>query len=118
MTSSTVSEMTADLIDMIRSRGFGLVAVTGELHGWRTFRSGIATAELVDQPSRSRLRLYAARHAAMSAKAELDDAGWNDGKAAQVTAYGHIVFDPRWGLQIQLLRLAVETTSRPTERSR
>ena len=113
MTPSTVTEMTADLIDTIRSRGFGLVAITGELHGWRTFRSGIATAELVDSPSGSRLRLYAARPAAISAKAELDDAGWNDGETAEVTAHGHIVFDPRWGVQIELLRLTVERRQDP-----
>jgi hypothetical protein len=109
MTPRTVGELTDELVDTIRTHAFGLVAISGVLHGWKIFRSGIATGELVEHGTGARrLRIFALRHHAKSADEELSDIGWVDGDARPVTVHGHVVYDPRWGLQIQLLRLSVE----------
>jgi len=109
MTPRTVGELTDELVDTIRTHAFGLVAITGVLHGWKTFRSGIAIGELVENGGGPRrLRVFALRHHAKSADAELRDIGWVNGDPQPVTVHGHVVFDPHWGLQIQLLRMTVD----------
>jgi len=113
MTPRTIEELTDELVDTIRTHAFGLVAITGVLHGWKTFRSGIATKQLVETgEGRRRLRIFALRHHAKSADAELCDIGWVNGNPQPVTVHGHVVFDPRWGLQLQLLRLTVDHVDR------
>jgi len=83
MTQRTVGELTDELDDTIRTHGFGLVAITGVRHGWKTFRSGIATGELVETgEGPRRLRIFALRHHAKSADAKLCDIGWVDGRPA------------------------------------
>jgi exonuclease VII large subunit len=104
MTDHTVDALLATLDVMIRSTG--AVTVTGELTGWRTHRSGTATAELTcGQPLTARIRVAARRYAAASATGELADAGRTTTAPGRVSIYGHIVIHPRWGLQLTLLRL-------------
>lgn len=112
MTSRTVTELTDDIAASIRDCDFGLVAIDGELHGWRTFRSGIGVGELT-QPgsSNSRLKVVVDRHAVHSVTTQLADIETADQSTLNVTVHGHVVFDPRWGLQINLLRLAIRSKS-------
>lgn len=109
MTARTVNEVAAHIADSIRQCEFGLVAVEGELHGWRRFRSGIGVAELLhsDAKAGSRLKVVASRHAAKSVADQLDALDRDQRRAPTVTVHGHVVFDPRWGLQIKLLRLTI-----------
>lgn len=109
MTAQTVNEVAAHIADSIRQCEFGLVAVEGELHGWRRFRSGTGVAELVqpDAKAGARLKVVASRHAAKSVADQLDALDRVERRAPTVTVYGHVVFDPRWGLQIKLLRLTI-----------
>jgi exodeoxyribonuclease VII large subunit len=109
MTSRTVNEVADHIADSIRKCEFGLVAVEGELHGWRRFRSGIGVAELVhhDAKAGARLKVLASHHAAKSVADQLDALDGAERNAPRVVVHGHVVFDPRWGLQIKLLRLTV-----------
>lgn len=117
MTAHTVSEAAAHIADRIQRCEFGLVAVEGELHGWRQFRSGIAVAELVQPEVKagSRLKIVASRHAASSVADQLEALDPTERSAPTVTIHGHVVFDPRWGLQIRLLRLTVGHQQPATE---
>lgn len=91
MTPRTVGELTDELVDTIRTHAFGLVAITGVLHGWKTFRSGIATGELVESGTGAKqLRIFALRHHPKSADAELSDIGWVDGDPQPVTVHGQL----------------------------
>lgn len=110
MTSHSVEEVATHIAESIRRCGFGLVAVEGELHGWRRFRSGLAVAELVqpDAEAGARLKVVASRHAAASVVDQLGALDPNERIAPTVTVHGHVVFDPRWGLQVKLLRLTVD----------
>lgn len=109
MTALTVTELATDIADSIRRCGFGLVAVEGELHGWKRFRSGIGVAELAQPTSADgvRLEVVAARHAAHSVAGQLETLTAAERTAPEVTVHGHVVFDRRWGLQIKLLRLTI-----------
>lgn len=103
--SITVDELYERLTALIRSNGLGLLELDGKLHDWTIRRGKIATGELVT--SNARLRVYANRHAARSAVGELDDVGYDPDKdsSVAVTAIGHLVVDPKWGLQLDLKRL-------------
>lgn len=109
MTALTVTELATEIADSIRKCGFGLVAVEGELNGWKRFRSGIGVAELTqpDSADGERLKVVAARHAAHSVAGQLDALTTAERTAPEVTVHGHVVFDSRWGLQIKLLRLTI-----------
>ena len=59
MTARTVGELTDELVDAIRTHAFGLVAITGVLHGWkvplpRTF-AGVYDEQWDELPSDSGL---------------------------------------------------------------
>lgn len=112
MTSRTVTELTDDIAASIQDCDFGLVAIDGEMHGWRRFRSGLGVGELT-QPgsSNARLKIVAGHHAAHSVATQLADVDAADQSTVNVTVHGHVVFDPRWGLQINLLRLAIRSES-------
>jgi len=112
MTSRTVTQLASDITAAIRDCDFGLVAIDGELHGWRRFKSGLGIGELT-QPGSSdaRLKVVAGRHAAHSVETQLADVDAADSSTVNVTIHGHVVFDPRWGLQVNLLRLAIRSES-------
>ena len=116
MTEHSVDALLAALDATIRT--IGSVAVTGELTGWRTHRSGMATAELsCGQPPTARIRIAAPRYAAASAAGELADAGRTTAAAGAVTIHGHVTIHPQWGVQLTLLRLrCIENTpAAPTD---
>lgn len=118
--SITLDTLYERLTDLICSNGLGLLELDGQLHEWTIRRGNIATGELVSPDAR--LRVYANRHAAQSAIGELDDVGYDPDTNASVavTAIGHLVLDPKWGLQLDLKRLrptanaTVADAARPT----
>ena len=101
--SITVDELYNKLRDLIRGNGLGLLELDGTLHDWTIRRGNIATGDLTT--STARLRLYASQHAARSAIGDLADAGYDGTGRIPVTAIGHLVIDPKWGLQLDLKRL-------------
>lgn len=116
MTARCVEALADDIAASIRNCDFGLVAIDGELHGWRRFRSGIGIGELTSGGSgEARFRVVADRHAAHSVALQLDEVDEPERSGLSVTVHGHVVFDRRWGLQIKLLRLVIhnEPSSEP-----
>ena len=106
MTAWTVAELLSEVGDVIRDHRFGLIELTGTLTAWRVQRSGLDTGELTTgHPPSARLAIVARRHAAAAVRGELADAGRPAAAPGLVTVHGHLRVDPRWGLQLELLRL-------------
>lgn len=101
--SITVDQLYTKLTDLIRTNGLGLLELDGTLHDWTIRRGNIATGDLTT--ATARLRVYANQHAARSAIGDLADAGFDGTGKIPVTAIGHLVLDPKWGLQLDLKRL-------------
>lgn len=101
--SITVDQLYTKLTHLIRTNGLGLLELDGTLHDWTIRRGNIATGDLTT--TTARLRIYANQHATRSAIGDLADAGFDGSRKIPVTAIGHLVVDPKWGLQLDLKRL-------------
>ena len=117
MTARSVAELLAELAEVVRRHQFGLIELSGVLTDWRTHRSGFATGELTSGGQQARLRVVAGRYAAASVHGELAEAGRSASAPGAVVAYGHLVIDPRWGIQLELLRLHCTGADAPNQAS-
>lgn len=106
VTTRRVDELLDELADVVARARLGHIAVAGTLTDWRTHRYGTASAELVvGNPPTSRLRLAANKPTAHAIGQVFDEADYDPAQPVNVTAYGHVQVDARWGLRLQLARL-------------